>query len=167
MMLIFTLTLLMLLGCESFPAKYRKHHKHKRTHNRLSKALHPSHRILTYLQKEAFVETFEDAQDLKTFTSNFFYDLKRDQKSIHPSAFISLMEREQLFKKYDYAVVAKVMRNNHIKSIESELVFAELLSLTGLLLEEKAAAKSEEKPHVDFVEDLDDASSMKWEPFMS
>lgn len=137
MKFIHALTLFFSLGCEGFPARYSKHHKHQRSHNRLNKELQPRHCIENYLRKEDNLQSIEDARHLKAFTGAFFNDLKRDEVRIRPSTFISLMEREQMFDKYDYRFIAKLMRKNHIKAIEDQHVFAALLSLTRLLLENK------------------------------
>jgi len=139
--LVVLVVLLFAQKSECFPAKYRKHHKHKRTHNFLNKgpkALHPSHRILTFLQKQSFLETWEDVQELKTYTTSFFDDIRKDDKAIPQTTFISLMEREQLFSKDDYSMVKKIMRENHVKAIQNEKVFAALMILAGVLLAEKA-----------------------------
>ena len=140
MRLTYAITLIFLLGSEAFPTRYRKHHRHQRTHNRLNKELQRNHCIENYLQKEEELQTVEDARDLKAFTGVFFEDLKKDEFRIRPSTFISLMEREQIFDKDDYRFIAKLMRKNHIKAIEDQHMFAALLSLTRLLLEKKEEA---------------------------
>ena len=85
-------------------------------------------------------QTTEDPAKVDKFIASFYNGLlKGDSRSVAVSTFVDLMHREQAFNKTGISEIKKMVKDKHIRAIESNEVLAKLMDISEGLVDPELA----------------------------